>query len=129
MDIAYGRGYMYSIQYHIVWSIRHKVMTDSIKVSLKEILLKIANDNNFSIKEFYADSNYVHVVVCCTPQHSIPNMIKSLKGVSARLLMKKHGADLKTDSWDGHLWNLSYLVVTPSSDTNEQIQVYLQKEK
>ena len=129
MDIAYGRGYMYSIQYHIVWSIRHKIMTDSIRASLKEILLKIASDNNFSIKEFYADSNYVHVVVGCTPQHSIPNMIKSLKGVSARLLMKKHSADLKTDSWDGHLWNLSYLVVTPSNDTDEQIQVYLQKEK
>ena len=52
-EIKTGRGYVYSIQYHIVWCVkyRHKILTSKIEKSLIEILRKIANDNEFSIIE------------------------------------------------------------------------------
>ena len=52
-EIKTGRGYVYSIQYHIVWCIkyRHKILTSKIEKSLIEILRKIVNDNEFSIIE------------------------------------------------------------------------------
>ena len=52
-EIKTGRGYVYSIQYHIVWCVkyRHKILTSKIEKSLIKILNKIANDNEFSIIE------------------------------------------------------------------------------
>lgn len=45
-EIKTGRGYVYSIQYHIVWYVkyRHKILTSKIEKSLIEILNKIAEE-------------------------------------------------------------------------------------
>ncbi|MGL6173059.1 MAG: IS200/IS605 family transposase, partial [Cellulosilyticaceae bacterium] len=51
--IKQGRGYVYSIQYHIVWCVkyRRKVLFGEVEQALKHVLLKIAADNNFEISE------------------------------------------------------------------------------
>ena len=96
MDVTHGRGYVYSIQYHIVWCVKYRypVLTDEIERRLFEILYKIAEDNGFQILECNGDKDHVHLLINCSPQHYIPDMIKTLKGVSARLLMKEYGVDI-----------------------------------
>lgn len=49
MEIKSGRGYVYSIQYHIVWCVkyRHKILNDKLETRLIELLKQIASDNNF----------------------------------------------------------------------------------
>ena len=59
----------------------------------------------------------------------IPNMMKAMKGVSARLLMKEFGSSLKKKLLGGHLWNPSYFVATVSENTEEQIRNYIQNQK
>ena len=131
MEVTHGRGYVYSIQYHIVWCIkyRHKVITEQIENKLIEILNKIADDNGFQILECNADKDHIHLLVNCSPQHYIPDMIKALKGVSARILMKEFDEELKKKLWGGHLWNSSYFVATVSGNTEEQIRKYIQNQK
>ena len=131
MEVAHGRGYVYSIQYHIVWCVkyRHKIITEKIENRLIEILNKIADDNGFQILECNTDKDNIHLLVNCSPQHYIPDMIKALKGVSARLLMKEFGEELKRKLWGGHLWNPSYFVATVSENTEEQIRKYIQNQK
>lgn len=131
MDITYGRGYVYTIQYHIVWCVkyRRKVLTPNIEKSLKEILDTIAKDNGFQIIEYNCNLDHVHLLINCSPQHYIPDMMKALKGVSARLLMKKYGEDLRNKLYNGHLWNPSYFVATVSENTEEQIRRYIQSQK
>jgi putative transposase len=68
---------------------RHKVLTPEIVDDLVQILEKIANDNDFEILELNTDENHVHILIDCSPQHFIPDIMKTMKGVSARLLMKK----------------------------------------
>jgi len=123
-EIRKGRGYVYSIKYHIVWCVkyRHKVIHGEIEKRLKEMLYKIAKDNNFTIEEMETDLDHIHLLVECKPQHYIPDMIKALKGVSARLLMKEYGKVIKKKLWGGHLWNPSYFVATVSENTAEQIK-------
>ena len=72
-EIKRGRGYVYAIQYHIVWCVkyRHKILVEEIDARLKEILVQIASDNNFTISEIESDSDHIHLLVDCTPQHSI----------------------------------------------------------
>ncbi len=126
-----GRGYVYSIQYHLVWCVkyRHKVLSGDIDERLKELLYKIALDNKFAIKEIETDLDHVHLLIECSPQHYIPDMLKALKGVSARLLMKEFGVVLKKKLWGGHLWNPSYFVATVSENTESQIREYIQNQK
>lgn len=131
MEITHGREYVYSIQYHIVWCVkyRHKIITEQIENKLIEILNKIADDNGFQILECNTDQDHIHLLLNCSPQHYIPEMIKALKGVSARLLMKEFGEELKKKLWGGHLWNPSYFVATVSENTEEQIRKYIQNQK
>lgn len=129
-QIHYGRGYVYSIQYHIVWCVkyRRKILTDKIEQRLVDILHKIAAENGFVIQEINGDLDHIHLLIECSPQHYIPDMIKALKGVSARLLFKQY-PELKKQLWGGHLWNPSYFVATVSEHTEEQIRNYIHSQK
>ena len=131
MEVTNGRGYVYSIQYHVVWCVkyRYKVLTGQVETRLIEILKNIADDNGYQILEVNTDKDHIHLLINCSPQHYIPNIMKALKGVSARLLMKELGSDLKNKRWGGHLWNPSYFVATVSENTEEQIRKYIQNQK
>ena len=130
MEIKSGRGYVYSIQYHIVWCVkyRHKILIGNIENSLKELLINISTDNNFTIITMETDKDHIHLLIECTPQHYIPDVIKALKGVSARKMFLKH-PELKKKLWGGHLWNPSYFVATVSENTEEQIRNYINSQK
>lgn len=69
------------------------------------------------------------MLIECSPQHYIPDMIKALKSVSARLLMKEFGKELKKKLWGGHLWNPSYFVATVSENIEEQMRKYIKKQQ
>ena len=131
MEVTNGRGYVYSIQYHMVWCVkyRHKILEGQVETRLIEILQQIAKDNEFQILEINTEKDHIHLLVSCSPQHYIPNMMKALKGVSARLLMKEFGDSLRKKLWGGHLWNPSYFVATVSEHTEEQIRKYIKNQK
>ncbi|HGS8966336.1 IS200/IS605 family transposase [Clostridioides difficile] len=115
----------------MVWCVkyRHPVLTNEIEEDLINILNKIAKDNKFQILECNSDKDHIHLLINCSPQHYIPDMIKALKCVSTRLLMKKHGEQLKKKLWGEHLWNPSYFVATVSENTEEQIRKYINNQK
>ena len=72
MEVSHGRGYIYSIQYHIVWCVkcRHKIISEEIENRLIEILNKIVDDNKFQILEWNMDKDHIHILINCSP-HSI----------------------------------------------------------
>ena len=128
--VRYGRGYVYSIQYHLVWCVkyRHDVLIGQVDTDVKDLLQYIAKDNAITILEMESDRNHIHLLIECKPQHYIPNIVKALKGVSARRLFKQH-PELKDQLWGGHLWNPSYFVATVSENTEEEIRKYIQSQK
>ena len=71
------------------------------------------------------DLDHIHILIECSPQHFIPNILKIFKGISARKLFLKH-PEIKNKLWNGHLWNPSYFVATVSENTEEQIKRYIQ---
>ena len=80
-NINFGRGYVYSIQYHIVWCVkyRRKVLIDDIEKTLKELLIEISNENNIKIIEMETDLDHIHILIECSPQHFISNILKYSK--------------------------------------------------
>ena len=131
MEVTHGRGYVYSIQYHIVWCVkyRHKILTLKIENRLIELLYQIARENDFQIIECNTDKDHIHILVNCTPQHYIPEIVQKMKGITSRILMKENGEVLSKKLLGGHLWNPSYFVATVSENTEEQIRKYIKNQK
>ncbi len=130
MEIKKGRGYVYALRYHIVFCVkyRHPVIIGDIEVRLKEIFQEIATANGFEIVTMEVMPDHVHLLVDCKPQHYIPNIIKALKGNSARFLFKEYPS-LKRKLWGGHLWNPSYFITSVSDITENVIKDYIESQK
>lgn len=131
MEVKRGRGYVYAIEYHIVWctKYRRRVLEHAVADDLVQELESVAKAKGFSIEAMEIMPDHVHLLVSATPQHSIPDMVKSMKGVSARNLFRVHGDALRSKLWGGHLWNPSYFVATVSDATEEQVRTYILNQK
>ncbi len=130
MSIFHGRGYVYSLQYHLVWCVkyRRKVLVNEVEKSLKEIIIELCKDHEIVIEEMETDKDHIHMLISLKPQHFIPSVVKTLKGQSARRLFKLH-PEIKKILWGGHLWNPSYFIATISEKTEVQVRRYIQNQK
>jgi len=128
--MKYGRGYVYDLYYHIVWCVkyRQKVLVDDIKDDLIDIIKNICINNNYELVEINIDLDYVHMLIGLSPQDSIPVVMKTLKGVSARLLNSKHKNELSKVLSGGHIWSPSYYIATTSDNTMDNIKEYIIKQ-
>lgn len=72
--------------------------------------------------------DHVHLLISLTPQHIIVDMIRGMKGVSARKLFLNF-PDLKQKLWGGHMWSPSYFIATVSDHTESQIRKYIRSQK
>lgn len=130
MELQRNRNSVFNIGYHLVWCVkyRHPVLQEEIASDLAELLQRIAGEHGFSIEEMKVMPDHVHLFVRATPGHFIPDMVKALKGVSARFLFQKH-PELKKRLWGGHLWNPSYYVGTVGHISEETVRKYIESQK
>ena len=128
--LLYGRGYVYSLQYHLVWctKYRKKVLTDGLDTECREMLQKLAEEYRFQILTMEVMPDHIHLLVDCKPQFFISDMIKIMKGNLARQMFLVH-PELKQKLWGGHLWNPSYCAVTVSARSREQVLAYIEGQK
>ena len=127
---SYGRGYVYSLQYHLVWctKYRKKVLVDGLDTECKRMLQELAEEYRFQILAMEVMPDHIHLLVNCRPQFFISDMIKIMKGNLARQMFLAH-PELKQELWGGHLWNPSYCAVTVSDRSREQVLAYIESQK
>ena len=123
---------MYSIQYHIVWctKYRRKVLTGSVREDAIKQLNDIAAEYRFRIDTMEVMPDHIHLLIDCSPQFCIPDMMRIIKGNLARWLFLSY-PKLKEQLLGEHLWNPSYCIVTVSDRSIEQVRHYIdtQEEK
>lgn len=130
MKVTYGRGYVYSLRYNIVFCVkyRRKVLINERALRVKDMFSKIAEARKFEIITMEVMPDHVHLLIDCTPQHYIPDIIKVLKGNAARWLFMET-PELKQELRSSHLWNPSYFVTTISDGSEEIITNYINSQK
>jgi len=130
LDVTYGRGYVYSLLYHIVWCTKYRkpVFTEDMAGKAKEYLLTTAGSLDMDVITMELMPDHVHMLVSCKPQLRLSDAIKVLKGNTARWLFLQH-PELKLQLRDGHLWNPSYFVSTVNGRSKEQVEHYLNTQK
>ena len=128
--MKHGRGYVYDLYYHIVFCVkyRHKILVDDVKDDFIDIIANICKNNNYELVEINTDQDHVHMLLGLSPQDSIPVVMKTLKGVSARLLNSKHKDKLSKVLYDGHIWSPSYYIATTSDNVMDNIKKYIQSQ-
>ena len=128
--MKHGRGYVYDLYYHIVFCVkyRHKILVDDVKDDFIDIIANICKNNNYELVEINTDKDHVHMLLGLSPQNSIPVVMKTLKGVSARLLNSKHKNKLSKLIYDGHIWSPSYYIATTSDNVMDNIEKYIQNQ-
>ena len=91
-QLSYGRGYVYSLQYHLVWctKYRKKVLKDGIDLECKKMLQDLAEEYRFQILAMEVMPDHIHMLVDCRPQFYISDMIKIMKGNLARQMFLLH---------------------------------------
>ena len=85
-DLTYGRGYVYSLQYHIVWCTKYRkqILLGGADADLKEMLLQLAVEYQFRILAMEVMPDHVHLLLDCKPQFRISDMVKILKAQAVR---------------------------------------------
>ena len=78
MNVIYGRGYVYAIQYHVVWCVKYrkKIINEAVETRLKEILTEIARDNGFSISELNTDKDHIHFLLSYDTTERVATSLK-----------------------------------------------------
>ena len=87
-DLTYGRGYVYSLQYHIVWCTKYRkpVLQNGLDDDIKGMLRQLAEEYSFTILAMEVMPDHIHLLLDCRPQFRISDMVKILKGNTARCL-------------------------------------------
>lgn len=129
-DVTHGRGYTYSLQYHIVWVTKYRkpVFVDTIEDDVRTYLLETLQTLDMKPLAMEIMPDHIHLLVDCKPQLRLSDAIKILKGNIARWLFLAH-PEIKKQLWGGHLWNPSYFVVTVSDRSLDQVKRYINSQK
>ena len=129
-DVIHGRGYVYSLQYHIVWVTKYRkpIFVGTIEQDVKNYLIETLKSLDMDVLAMEIMPDYIHLLVNCKPQLRLSDAVKILKGNTARWLFLSH-PEIKKQLWGGHLWNPSYFVATVSDRTLEQVKTYIDNQK
>lgn len=129
-DVTHGRGYVYSLQYHIVWVTKYRkpVFIGKIESDVKKYLNEMLQSLSMDVIAMEVMPDHIHLLVNCKPQLRLSDAVKILKGNIARWLFLSH-PEIKEQLWGGHLWNPSYFVATVSNRSLEQVVGYINSQK
>ena len=103
-----------------------KYLIDGVNVRLKELILEIANENDFKVLEMEILPNHVHLLIDCNPKFGINECIKKIKGTTASILRKEFPF-LK--SRIPTLWTRSAFISTCGDVSLEIIKQYIENQK
>ncbi|MGC8605038.1 MAG: IS200/IS605 family transposase [Desulfomonilaceae bacterium] len=125
-----SRGCVYNVYYHLVWSTkyRRKVLTGRIEEFLRDLHKAIADEHGFILLAQEIMPDHVHLFISAHPKIAPANIVKIMKGVTARKLFVMF-PELKRKLWKGHLWNPSYYLGTAGDVSKDTIKRYIELQK
>ena len=126
--MTYSSSAVYEISYHIVWCIKHRkhLITDELKEFLDDQIRTIAESKEWSIIELEVMPEHIHVFISTPPFIAPTDIVKVLKGVTAKRVFEKFPKLRKKEFFGNHLWSPSYYVGTHGDVSAEKIKKYIE---
>ena len=126
MEYRRGPHTTYRIEYHFVWitKYRYRALTGDVAERLRELVRQTCEMLEVEILSGVVSSDHVHILVSAPPQWSPSEIMRRVKGRSAKRLFDEFPR-LKKRFWGRHLWARGYFCVTSGAMTQEKIEEYL----
>jgi len=127
MDYRYGSHTVYNIEYHFVWvtKYRYQVLKGDISLRVRELVRQTCEAFEIKILSGVVSKDHVHIVVSAPPNMAPSEIMRKIKGRSARKLFEEF-PELKKRYWGKHFWARGYFCVTVGKMTEEMITNYLE---
>src|SRR3989338_6253655 len=115
METRFSGHSAYRTEYHVVWipKYRRRILNPGVKGYLKKVIQKvIAEMPGCEVIEYNIQVDHIHMVIVIPPKYAVSDVIKRLKGVTAKKLREKMDW-LKKVYWkEGVVWSPGYFVST-----------------
>jgi len=119
---------VYEINYPIVWCPKYRkpVLVGEVKEFLEDQIKTIAEAKGWEVIELEVMPDHIHLFISAPPFEAPTNIVKILKGVTAKRLFEKFPELRKKEFWGGHIWSPSYYVGTAGHVSAETIKKYIE---
>ena len=128
--IIHEEGYVYNFNFHLVFvtKYRRKIFDTQEKVNtMKAILQRQATISKVTVSQLEVMPDHVHMLISFKPKYAPSNIVKNLKGASARIWFKQY-PETKQLLWGGHLWSPSYYMGTLGDMSKEVVEKYIESQ-
>ena len=131
MAIRRAAHAVYDTRYHIVWAPKYRkwILRGDVREFVEQCVQEIARSHEFEIEEMEIAEDHVHIFLGFPPKYSISDVVKSLKGSSARAIFQRY-PEVKRELWGGEFWEDGYFARTVGHKvTKDMIKKYIQYHK
>jgi putative transposase len=103
-NIRKGSHTVHQLHVHIVWSTKYRyaVLAGDVQKRCRELIRQTCDTLDIQKLKGVVSKDHIHLHVSYPPKLSVSDMLKRLKGRSAKILLEEY-AELKKRYWGGHL--------------------------
>src|SRR6266487_2490940 len=129
-NLRKGSHSVHQLHAHVVWSTKYRygVLRGDIQVRCRDLIRQCCDSLDVRILKGVVSKDHVHLHLSYPPKLSVSEIVKRIKGRSARLLLDDF-SELKKRYWGQHLWGIGYGAWSTGNITDEMIQQYLDHHK
>ncbi len=126
-NIRKGTHSVYQLHVHIVWctKYRYQVLKGDIQLRCRDLLRQTSDSLDVQILKGVVSKDHVHLHVSYPSKLSVSDLVRRLKGRSAKMLLEEFG-ELRRRYYGGHFWGIGYGAWSTGNITDEMIQTYLE---
>lgn len=127
-DLRTGRHCVFAMHAHLIFvtKYRRRVFDADALDKLKDHFARVCVDFECALAEFNGESDHVHLLVEFPPKVAISSLVRSLKGVSSRMLRQER-VDIAQHYWKEQLWSPSYFAASCGGAPLSVIAQYIEQ--
>ena len=121
---------VHQLHVHLVWSTKYRyaVLQGDVQLRCRDLIRQVCDAMDVRILKGVVSKDHIHLHLSYPPKISVSDLVKRLKGRSARLMLDEF-SELKRRYWGQHLWGIGYGAWSTGNITDEMVQDYLNHHK
>ena len=129
-DVRTGRHCVFVMHVHLIFvtKYRRSIFDSDAIEKLTAHFKRVAADLGARLVECNGEEDHVHLLVEYEPKTSVSTLVRSLKGVSSRMLRQER-PDLVKHYYQGMLWSPSYFAGSCGGASLDVIKQYVAQQK
>lgn len=129
-DIRHGRHCVFAMHVHLIFvtKYRRRIFDGDAIERLAKHFARVAGDFGATLIEMNGEKDHIHLLVEYPPKVSVSGLVRSMKGVSSRMLRQER-EDLRQHYWKDQLWSPSYFAASCGGAPLEIIRQYVEQQQ